>query len=79
MARADLGSSHYRNAQCDAALPSESDAPGPRVGDRTVKRFTIDKISGGMARVSYGVGLPRYDQHGQPWTREGGHWRYDAC
>ncbi|MFG2141535.1 hypothetical protein [Streptomyces sp. NPDC048650] len=48
-------------------------------GDRTVTRFAVDKLSGDMARVSYGVGLPRYDQHGQPWTREGGHWRYDAC
>ncbi|WP_329392651.1 hypothetical protein OHA45_37035 [Streptomyces lydicus] len=48
-------------------------------GDRAVKRFRINKFSGDMARVSYGVGLPRYDQHDQPWTRERGHWRYDAC
>lgn len=48
-------------------------------GDRTVKRFAVDKLSGDMARVTYGVGLPRYDQHDQPWTREGGRWRYDAC
>ncbi|ARF53090.1 hypothetical protein [Streptomyces gilvosporeus] len=61
------------------ALAALLDRANQMDGDRTVKRFTIDKISGGMARVSYGVGLPRYDQHGQPWTREGGHWRYDAC
>ncbi|PJN38971.1 hypothetical protein CG747_20730 [Streptomyces sp. CB02959] len=48
-------------------------------GARTVKTFTIDKFSGDMARVSYGVGEPQYDQHDQPWTREGGHWRFDAC
>ncbi|MFH8572890.1 hypothetical protein [Streptomyces sp. NPDC017993] len=48
-------------------------------GARTVKRFVVDRLSGDMARVSYGVGLPRYDEHGQPWTREDGHWRYDSC
>ncbi|MFJ5675025.1 hypothetical protein [Streptomyces sp. NPDC093097] len=48
-------------------------------GTRTVKTFTIDKFSGDMARVSYGVGEPQYDQHDQPWTREGWSWRFDAC
>ncbi|MGW5122220.1 hypothetical protein ACWEQ8_43425 [Streptomyces noursei] len=42
-------------------------------------RFRIDKPSDGMARVSYGVGDPRYDEHDQPWIREGGLWRYDSC
>ncbi|MEU1042180.1 hypothetical protein ACFYP4_08265 [Streptomyces sp. NPDC005551] len=38
------------------------------------------KVSGGMARVSYKVeGLPKFDQHGQPWVMEGGDWKYDAC
>lgn len=37
-------------------------------------------VSGGLARVSYKVqGLPKFDQTGQPWTREGGAWKYDAC
>ncbi|AJC52731.1 MULTISPECIES: hypothetical protein [Streptomyces] len=47
--------------------------------DRTVKRFHIDKLTDDLASVSYGVGDPRYDQHDQPWTREGEHWRYDSC
>lgn len=37
-------------------------------------------VSGDLARVSYKVkGLPRFDQQSQPWAREGGAWRYDAC
>lgn len=38
------------------------------------------EVSGDMARVSYRVeGLPKFDQDGQPWAREGGAWKYDAC
>jgi ABC-type oligopeptide transport system substrate-binding subunit len=37
-------------------------------------------VSGDMGRVSYKVkGLPKFDQEQQPWTREGGTWKYDAC
>lgn len=37
-------------------------------------------VSGTLARVSYKVvGLPKFDQQAQPWTREGGVWKYDAC
>lgn len=37
-------------------------------------------VSGDMGRVSYKVrGLPKFDQQGQPWTVEGGAWKYDAC
>ncbi|MEU4873442.1 hypothetical protein [Streptomyces sp. NPDC021608] len=37
-------------------------------------------VSGNMGRVSYKVkGLPKFDQQGQPWTVEGGAWKYDAC
>lgn len=37
-------------------------------------------VSGDMGRVSYKVkGLPRFSQQGQPWTREDGDWKYDAC
>ncbi|GGS81898.1 hypothetical protein [Streptomyces griseoviridis] len=38
------------------------------------------EVSGDMARVSYRVeGLPKFDQDAQPWTLEGGAWKYDAC
>lgn len=48
-------------------------------GKQDVKRFAVDQISGDLARVSYGVGLPKFDQKQQPWAREGGAWKYDAC
>lgn len=38
------------------------------------------EVSGTLARVSYKVkGLPKFDQQAQPWTREDGAWKYDAC
>ena len=38
------------------------------------------QVSGDLARVTYKVeGLPKFDQQAQPWTREGGAWKYDAC
>ncbi|HZH27929.1 MAG TPA: hypothetical protein VEY95_12180 [Azospirillaceae bacterium] len=48
-------------------------------GQQDVKRFQVDQLSGDMARVSYGVGLPKFDQKQQPWVRESGAWKYDAC
>lgn len=48
-------------------------------GKQDVKRFQVDQLSGDMARVSYGVGLPKFDQAQQPWVREGGVWKFDAC
>lgn len=38
------------------------------------------EVSGKLARVTYKVkGLPKFDQQAQPWTREDGAWKYDAC
>jgi len=38
------------------------------------------EVSGALARVTYKVaGLPKFDQQSQPWAREGGTWKYDAC
>lgn len=38
------------------------------------------EVSGELARVTYKVqGLPKFDQEAQPWAREGGAWKYDAC
>jgi hypothetical protein len=48
-------------------------------GHQDVKRFEVDQVSGDTARVSYGVGLPKFDQKQQPWVREGGDWKYDDC
>ncbi|NUP19253.1 MAG: hypothetical protein HOZ81_24805 [Streptomyces sp.] len=38
------------------------------------------EVSGTLARVTYKVsGLPKLNQDAQPWAREGGAWKYDAC
>jgi hypothetical protein len=44
-----------------------------------VKRFSVDQLSGDMAQVTYGMGLPKFDHKREPWVRENGEWRYDAC
>ncbi|MGW0844559.1 hypothetical protein ACWD26_31365 [Streptomyces sp. NPDC002787] len=48
-------------------------------GAQDVKRFEIDDISADAAHVSYGVGMPKFDQKQEPWIREAGVWRYDSC
>ncbi|MGW0932029.1 hypothetical protein [Streptomyces sp. NPDC002644] len=49
-------------------------------GPREATDVTVDEVSGDQARVSYRVkGLPEFDQKGQPWLREKGAWKYDAC
>ncbi|WP_328934163.1 MULTISPECIES: hypothetical protein [unclassified Streptomyces] len=64
----------------------------PAVYEATVKQAAEDygsdhpatdvhaTVSGDLGRVSYKVkGLPKFDQEQQPWAREGGTWKYDAC
>ncbi|MDH6228197.1 hypothetical protein [Streptomyces sp. MJP52] len=49
-------------------------------GPRKATDVTVDEVSGDRARVSYRVGgLPEFGQEGQPWSREDGTWKYDAC
>ncbi|GCD96136.1 hypothetical protein [Embleya hyalina] len=48
-------------------------------GALTIKSIKVDQMSGDMARASYDVGVPALERKGQPWTREGGTWRWDAC
>ncbi|QIJ61030.1 hypothetical protein [Streptomyces sp. JB150] len=72
------------SARCEERITPEAMAALTEraVGDygrQEVQRFRIDQLSGDMARVSYGVGLPKFDQKQQPWVREDGAWKYDAC
>ncbi|MFE0630808.1 hypothetical protein ACFW3D_28090 [Streptomyces sp. NPDC058864] len=48
-------------------------------GALTIKNVKVDQIGGDLARVSYGVGVPQFERTAQPWVREGGTWRWDAC
>jgi hypothetical protein len=49
-------------------------------GSQKATGITIDQLSGNLARVSYGAGnIPAMERHAQPWAREDGTWRWDAC
>ena len=59
-----------------AAVKEAAEEYGPDHAATDVKA----EVSGEMGRVSYRVeGLPKFDQQAQPWTLEGGAWKYDAC
>ncbi|WP_371602304.1 hypothetical protein OG345_05290 [Streptomyces sp. NBC_01220] len=63
-----------------AALSGILDQAAVDYGQHKATGITVDQQSGDLARVTYGVeGLPKFDQKSQPWVREGGQWRYDAC
>ncbi|WP_377273703.1 hypothetical protein [Peterkaempfera sp. SMS 1(5)a] len=58
-------------AQLDAAVKT--------YGHQDIKSVTVNQRSDDLARVSYNYSVPALDQAGQPWVRENGIWRYDAC
>jgi hypothetical protein len=49
------------------------------LGRHEIRTLTVDQISGALARVSYTYDVPKLSQTSQPWAREGGVWKYDAC
>lgn len=49
-------------------------------GSQKATGIKIDQLSGNLARVSYGAGnIPAMERKAQPWAREDGKWRWDAC
>lgn len=63
-------------AQYEGVVKQAATEYGP---DHPATGITAE-VSGDLARVTYKVdGLPKFDKAGQPWAREGGAWRYDAC
>lgn len=48
-------------------------------GQQAIRTFKVDQASGDLARVTYTYAVPKLNQKGQPWTREGETWKYDAC
>lgn len=62
-----------------AAYGTEVEGAVATYGHQQVQDVTVDQLSGDLARVSYTYTVPALDQSGQPWAREGGAWRYDAC
>lgn len=72
------------SARCKAEMPEPefkalAEQAHHEYGALTIKTISVDQLSGDMARVSYGVGVPQFERKAQPWTREGGVWRWDAC
>jgi hypothetical protein len=49
------------------------------LGRHEIRTLTVDQISGDMARVSYTYDVPKLSQQAQPWVREDGAWKHDAC
>ncbi|MEV6569941.1 hypothetical protein [Streptomyces sp. NPDC051577] len=48
-------------------------------GKQEIQSLTVDQLAGDMARVSYTYSVPKLNQTGQPWVKEGGAWKYDGC
>ncbi len=77
----DLLSARCRETIDEEAYTTTLEDGAGRYGELTVESFTVEEMDGGAARVTYGVGEPEIDQQllAQPWTREEGGWRWDAC
>lgn len=72
------------SARCQKSVTAAAYAAGLEravrtYGHQAVTDVTVDTLSGDLARVTYTYSVPVLTQTGQPWTREGGQWRYDAC
>jgi hypothetical protein len=72
------------STRCQAKIPAEVygpvvEASVKQYGVHDIKTFTVDQLSGDLARVTYTYPVPALDQKQQPWAREGGAWKYDGC
>jgi heme-binding NEAT domain protein len=72
------------SGRCQATAPIELYGPAveatvKQYGVHPIKTLTVDQLAGDLARVTYTYAVPALNQKQQPWTREGGEWRYDAC
>jgi hypothetical protein len=74
-----LLSDRCKKEMTPAEFQTMSDQGHNDYGPLEIKTISVDQISGDLARVSYGVGVPQFERKAQPWTREDGTWRWDAC
>ncbi|MEU8779627.1 hypothetical protein [Streptomyces sp. NPDC048606] len=73
-------SARCRVAAGDAAAFADTIGRAAReYGPQEIATLTVDRIAGDTARVTYTYAVPGLDRKEQPWTREGGAWKYDAC
>ncbi|GAA4684625.1 hypothetical protein [Streptomyces youssoufiensis] len=61
------------------AYAAQVEQAAKEYGKQKVTTVSVDQVSGDMARVTYEVSVPKFSQQSQPWTREDGEWKYDAC
>ncbi|WP_129839734.1 hypothetical protein [Streptomyces sp. RFCAC02] len=59
----------------DALVREAGDTYGPQ----EVEEVTVDRLEGGLARVTYTVTAAEMSREEQPWAKEEGQWKFDAC
>ncbi len=52
---------------------------GRNYGQQPIASFTVDDLSGDLARVTYAYRDARINQTREPWVREAGVWKQDDC
>jgi hypothetical protein len=48
-------------------------------GQLPIQSYTVNDLSGDLARVTYTYSVAAIDQTKEPWVREGGRWLEDDC
>jgi hypothetical protein len=48
-------------------------------GQLPIETYTVDDLSGDLARVTYTYSAPDINQTKEPWVRESGKWLEDDC
>ncbi|MFC8945923.1 nuclear transport factor 2 family protein [Streptomyces rochei] len=76
----DTLSARCKKSMTKASWVGMAKAARQQYGEQQATDVKVDQMSGDLARVSYGAGnIPQFEREGQPWVREDGAWRWDAC
>ncbi len=60
-------------------MQSETATAKQLYGPVKITSFSVDELSGNLARVTYTYPVPALNQTSEPWVRESGQWREDDC
>jgi hypothetical protein len=72
-------SARCRNRVAHDQFVREVAAAKQAYGDAAMQTFSIDQISGGLARVTYTYDKAAINQASEPWVFEDGAWDKDDC
>ncbi len=76
----DTLSARCKKTMTKASWTAVAKGARQQYGEQKATSVRVDQLSGDLARVSYGAGdIPQFERDSQPWVREGGAWRWDAC